>query len=803
MPLLDRCIFAATSAGTGDFVESAAAAGFQTMEAAGASNGATYSYAAQSADLSQWEVGIGTYTLSTTTLARTTVLFNSLGTTAKISFNAAPQVMLTALDRDITTINAAYVPGGISGQVLYSDANHILQQYAITGSGNVVLSTGATLVNPALGTPASATLTNATGLPISTGLTGAGTGVLTALGVNIGTAGAFVVNGGALGTPSSGTLTNATGLPISGIASLGTGVGAALGNAVNASGGLTTFGTDLPLAGGTLTGALVVSGASFGLSGNISAAAWTTSGVRYKNVAATLTDTSSSGTVATAYTDVWGGNTIAASSAVVFTNYYGAYFKAPVAGTNVTLTNAWALGADSINATTLYQGGTAIASTFAPLASPTFTGTVTGPDSGTWTSAGLNSIAALGVGGIAIAQGTITTNLKALNITATWNAVGTTFDAPLFMNVTNTASAAASLLADLQVGGSSVFNVNKGGAVFSANSGGFFVGTSETNGAIDITTYNAGILLKSTFFVGWALSTNLTPGQADTQLSRYGAGILGLSNSTNPTTFYGYNTVDSLTSPTNYERAVFGWGPTSNVLTIGTQAGGTGTLRNVSAISTWGFTTSLYAQPGTGYGVVLGNASTGGVQVEPTGSIGWAPSNFTVGTSVSLDTKITRAAAATFQFGGPNAASPVAQTLQVQSVVAGNANTAGVNWTFRGSLSNGSGASGALIFNVGGAGAASGSQNTALTGLTIYGATATTGNPSVVLGNAALATNATDGFLYVSSGAGTPTGTPTTQNSGSAIAMYIDTTNSQLWLYMGGAWRQPKTPAGAALVTWQ
>ena len=38
-----------------------------------------------------------------------------------------------------------------------------------------------------------------------------GTGVITALGVNTGTAGAFVVNGGALGTPSSGTVTNLTG----------------------------------------------------------------------------------------------------------------------------------------------------------------------------------------------------------------------------------------------------------------------------------------------------------------------------------------------------------------------------------------------------------------------------------------------------------------------------------------------------------------------------------------------------------------------------------------------------------------
>jgi hypothetical protein len=38
-----------------------------------------------------------------------------------------------------------------------------------------------------------------------------GTGVVTALGVNVGSAGAFVVNGGALGTPSSGTVTNLTG----------------------------------------------------------------------------------------------------------------------------------------------------------------------------------------------------------------------------------------------------------------------------------------------------------------------------------------------------------------------------------------------------------------------------------------------------------------------------------------------------------------------------------------------------------------------------------------------------------------
>jgi hypothetical protein len=80
-----------------------------------------------------------------------------------------------------------------------------------TGSGSLVFSNSPTLVTPALGTPSSINLTNATGLPASSGISGLGTGVATALAVNVGSAGAFVVNGGALGTPSSGTVTNLTG----------------------------------------------------------------------------------------------------------------------------------------------------------------------------------------------------------------------------------------------------------------------------------------------------------------------------------------------------------------------------------------------------------------------------------------------------------------------------------------------------------------------------------------------------------------------------------------------------------------
>lgn len=133
-----------------------------------------------------------------------------------------------------TTVTGAHqtLAAGATTDILVGGGASALPAWtAATGTGSPVRSTSPTLITPDLGTPSAIVLTNATGLPVGTGLSGLAAGVATFLATptsaNLAAAvtnetgtGALVFATSptlvtpALGTPSALTLTNATGLSL-------------------------------------------------------------------------------------------------------------------------------------------------------------------------------------------------------------------------------------------------------------------------------------------------------------------------------------------------------------------------------------------------------------------------------------------------------------------------------------------------------------------------------------------------------------------------------------------------------------
>ena len=131
-------------------------------------------------------------------------------------------------------------------------------------------------------------------------------------------------------------------------------------------------------------------------------------------------------------------------------------------------------------------------------------------------------------------------------------------------------------------------------------------------------------------------------------------------------------------------------------------------------------------------------------------------------TYAAMDTFLSWPAAATFQFGGLDAAAPISQTLGVQNVLAGTSNTAGANLTIKGSAGTGNAAGGHILFQVAEGGASGTAQNGYTTFIDInpsFGISFPSTNISVATGayyawsnGGGITSNAAGNFQFTGSG---------------------------------------------------
>jgi hypothetical protein len=156
MPLVvkDRVQETSTTTGTGTFTLAGVVTGFQSFSAIGDGNTTYYAIVLGS----EWEVGLGTYTSSGTTLSRDTILESSNGGTA-VNFSAGTKnVFVTypaeeAVYQDAT--GTAYAPQFAASNGLNVNNGTIGTSYTFpTGynsveAGDITLSGGVTITVPA------------------------------------------------------------------------------------------------------------------------------------------------------------------------------------------------------------------------------------------------------------------------------------------------------------------------------------------------------------------------------------------------------------------------------------------------------------------------------------------------------------------------------------------------------------------------------------------------------------------------------------------------------------------------------
>jgi hypothetical protein len=141
--LADRVKETTTTTGTGTVTLLGASTGFQSFSAIGNTNTTYYTIAGQSN--SEWEVGIGTYTSSGTTLARTTVISSS-NAGALVNFSAGTKDVFVTYPAEFT---ANAIGGGI-GAVLLNASTATVSGSVATGQngftvGPLTVNSGVTI----------------------------------------------------------------------------------------------------------------------------------------------------------------------------------------------------------------------------------------------------------------------------------------------------------------------------------------------------------------------------------------------------------------------------------------------------------------------------------------------------------------------------------------------------------------------------------------------------------------------------------------------------------------------------------
>ena len=158
MPLVvkDRVNETSTTTGTGTFTLAGAVTGFQTFAAIGNGNTTYYTIVLQGG--TEWEVGLGTYTSSGTTLSRDTVLSSSAGGTTKVTFSAGtknvfcdyPAPKAVYGDATNTAFQAQFAAsnGLMMNNMTVGTTFTIPTGYSASSVGPVVISGGVTITVP-------------------------------------------------------------------------------------------------------------------------------------------------------------------------------------------------------------------------------------------------------------------------------------------------------------------------------------------------------------------------------------------------------------------------------------------------------------------------------------------------------------------------------------------------------------------------------------------------------------------------------------------------------------------------------